>query len=259
MAPSCERPSFADDSIPKVTVGEVTALVLDLDEEPVVDVPITVCGVDLCSDLRETDQDGAAAVHLPSPVTKPAFKYGDGLRYGELALLLPEAEDGLDLGTLYLPALPAVGARIEPGMPATSGGATLTLPDDGVVTLEAFAPYDTPENQAFRAAELPPARFPDGLDHGAELERIFTLAPLGAELCPPAALSLPNSAGWEAGTEVEFLLQGFGVGLIEGDQPFAPYGEWQPIGTGVVTDDGDTLVLTEGGLPIISNVGVRRR
>jgi hypothetical protein len=218
-----------------------------------------VCGVDLCSDLRETDQDGAVAVHLPSPVTKPAFKFGDGLLHGELALLLPEAEDGLELGTLYLPALPAIGAPIEPGVPAESGGATLTLPEDGVMTLEAFAPYDTPENQAFRAAELPPARFPDGLDHGAELERVFTLAPLGAELCPPAALSLPNTAGWEPGIEVEFLLQGFGVGLTEGDQPFAPYGEWEPIGTGVVSEDGEILTVTEGGLPIISNVGVRRR
>jgi hypothetical protein len=259
MSPMCERPGFADDSWPKVTVGEVTATVLDLDGEPVVAAPVTVCGVDLCSDLRETDQDGAVAVHLPSPVTKPAFKFGDGLLHGELALLLPEAEDGLELGTLYLPALPAIGAPIEPGVPAESGGATLTLPEDGVMTLEAFAPYDTPENQAFRAAELPPARFPDGLDHGAELERVFTLAPLGAELCPPAALSLPNTAGWEPGIEVEFLLQGFGVGLTEGDQPFAPYGEWEPIGTGVVSEDGEILTVTEGGLPIISNVGVRRR
>jgi hypothetical protein len=99
-------------------------------------------------------------VFLPSAVTKPRSSTANGLLHGELALLLPDAEDGLDLGTLYLPALPAVGAPIEPGVPAESGGATLTLPSDGVVTLEAFAPYDTPENQAFRAAELPPARFP---------------------------------------------------------------------------------------------------
>jgi len=94
-APVCERPSFADDSLPKVTVGEITAIVLELDAAPVVEAPVTVCGVDLCSDLRKTNQDGEASVFLPSAVTKPAFKYGDGLLHGELALLLPDAEDGL--------------------------------------------------------------------------------------------------------------------------------------------------------------------
>jgi hypothetical protein len=197
-------------------------------------------------------------VRLSDPVRKPAFKYGDGLVHAELALLLPESEEDLDLGTLHLPALPAVGSPIEPGVPAESGGATLTLPAGGVLTLDAFAPYDSAENRAFRAAELPPELFPDGLDHGQELERVFALAPLGAELCPVATLSLPNAAGWDAGTEVEFLLQGFGVGLVEGDQPFAPYGDWEPFATGVVSDDGATLDMTDGGLPIISNVGVRR-
>lgn len=257
-APQCERPSFADESVPQVTVGKVTATVVDLDEAPVAATPIMVCGVDLCSDLGETDRNGEAAVRFTSPVRKPAFKYGDGLLYGELAILLPETEDDIDLGTVHLPALPAVGAPIEPEVPAESGGATLTLPEGGVLTLDAFAPYDTPENRAFRAAELPPELFPDGLDHGAELEQVFTLAPLGAELCPFATLSLPNSAGWDPGTEVEFLVQGFGVGLVEGDQPFAPYGDWEPVATGVVSDDGERLEMTDGGLPLISNVGVRR-
>jgi hypothetical protein len=251
-------PSYADASLPQVNVGPVVATVLDLDGSPVPDMPVTVCGVDLCSNLERTDEDGAVGVNLQSPVTKPAFKYGDGLTHAELALLFPPTTERLDLGTVYLPALPELGAPIEPGERAESGGATLTLAANGSLTLDAFEPYDTPEHRAFRAAELTPDRFPDGLGHGAALEVVFTLAPLGAVLCPAAALELPNSAGWDPGTQIEFLVQGFGVGVSEGDQPFAPYGEWQNVATGIVDDSSEHLVMTDGGLPIISNVGIRR-
>ena len=87
---------------------------------------------------------------------------------------------------------------------------------------------------------------------------MFTLAPLGGKLCPPAALELPNTAGWAAGTSVEFLLQGLDPGLVAGAQGFAPYGEWQPFATGEVDATGERLVVTDGGLPVISSVGVRR-
>jgi len=255
---SCEIPSYADATLASTMVGKVTIAVHDTDGAPVVDAPVTVCGVDVCSNLEHTDTDGVAVVNLRSAVTKPALKFGDGLAYAELAILLDHAEAGADFPDLTLPALPGDGAPISACATARSNGAELTLAPNATFTLDTLPPYATPDSRAFRAAELPPEQFPAGIEHGAELELIFTLAPLGAVICPPAELRLPNTAGWEPGTRVEFLVQGFGVGVEHGDQPFAPYGEWQSVATGVVDASGETLRTTSGGLPIISNVGVRR-
>ncbi len=255
---TCDTPSYADASLASGMVGKVTVTVHDTDGAPIVDTPVTVCGVDVCSNLEHTDEDGVAVVDLRSAVTKPALKFGDGLTYAELAILLDHAEAGADFPDLTLPALPVEGAPISACATSRSNGAELTLAQNATFTLDNLPPYATADSRAFRAAELPPERFPDGIEHGAPLERIFTLAPLGAVICPPAELRLPNTAGWEPGTRVEFLVQGFGVGLEDGDQPFAPYGEWQSVATGVVEADGETLRTTRGGLPIISNVGVRR-
>jgi hypothetical protein len=255
---TCDMPSFADPTLESVSVGKVTIAVHDTDGAVVVGTPVTVCGVDVCSQLEHTDSDGVAVVTLDSTVTKPALKFGDGLEYAELAILLDQPENGAHFSDLTLPALPAEGDPISACATARSNGVELTLAANATFTLDILPPYDTEGSRAFRAAELPPDRFPDGLDHGAGLERIFTLAPLGAVICPPAQLRLPNTAGWAPGTRVEFLVQGFGVGNEDGDQPFAPYGEWQRVATGVVAANGETLVTTSGGLPIVSNVGVRR-
>ena len=257
---SCEIPSYPDATLASVMVGKVTITVHDTDGVLVVGTPVTVCGVDVCSHLEHTDTDGVAVVNLMSAVKKPALKFGDGLVHAELAILLDDAEAGVVLPDLTLPALPAEGAPISACGTARSNGAELTLAPNATFTLDIFPPYDTADTRAFRAAELPPEQFPDGIDHGAGLERIFTLAPLGAVICPPAELRLPNVAGWAPGTRVEFLVQGFGF-LVQGfdvDQPFAPYGEWQSVATGVVDARGEMLRTTSGGLPIISNVGVRR-
>lgn len=255
---TCDATSYADASIPSVMVGKVTITVHETDGAPVVGTPVTVCGVDVCSNLEHTDPDGSASVKLTSAVTKPALKFGDGLAYAELAVLLDDAADGASFPDLTLPALPAEGSPIAACTTSRSNGVELTLAPNATFTLDQFPPYDTADSRAFRAAELPPDQFPDGIDHGAGLERLFALAPLGAVICPPAELRLPNVANWEPGTRVEFLVQGFGVGIEDGDQPFAPYGDWQSVATGVVDASGETLRTTHGGLPIISNVGVRR-
>jgi len=117
-------------------------------------------------------------------------------------------------------------------------------------------PYDTEDGQAFRAVEFPIDRVPAEVDHGHALELVFALAPLGATLCPPARLELPNSAGWAPGTAVEFLLEGFGVTDL---QFWAPYADWAVFATGEVDASGEKLVTLSDGLPLISNVGVRRR
>jgi hypothetical protein len=243
-----------DPSFPPLDVGAVKATILTTNEDPAVDAMLEVCGVNVCTKPVFADSDGNAAVFVDSPTQKPALKYGDALVYGEVAVLFDASPDGTDFGTLHTPKLPDTGSPIAPGAPAQSGGVTLTLAKNGSMTLDAIEPYDTADARGLRAAELPHDQWPAGLDHGAGLDLVFTLAPLGAKLCPPAALEVPNSAGWAPGTAVEFSVQGFDAGI----ELFAPYGEWQAVATGVVDDTGQRLVMTNGGLPVISNVGVRR-
>lgn len=257
--PECEKgPGYVDLSYPALEVGEVTATVLTPDGEPADKALVEVCGINVCTRPEYTDASGEISVSVEYPTQKPAFKYGDAYEYGELALLFPGEEGGTDFGTVYVPPLPAEGAPLVPGERAESGGVSVTLARDGRMELDAFAPYDTDEGRALRAAELPRNLWPEGLDHGADLELVFALAPMGARLCPSAALELPNSEGWQPGTEVEFYVQGLDAGNTEGAQLFAPYGEWQKIGTGSVDETGERLVLASNGLPVISNIGVRR-
>ncbi len=257
--PTCEPgPSYADPSLAAVEIGTVTARLVDLEGAPAADVLVTVCGVDVCSPPALSNGNGDVAAGLSSALKKPAFKYGDGFEYGRFALLLDPDPDGVDLGTVSLPRLPALGATLGPGTAAASGGVTLELSSNGSVDVDPLPPYDTPSGRAFRAAEFPITDLPGGLDHGAGLEVVFALAPVGATLCPAATLTLPNAAGWAPGTEVELLLEGLEVGQTEGEQPWAPYGEWAVFSDGVVDGSGDFITATDG-LPLISNLGVRRK
>lgn len=247
----CDTPDYEDETLPKISVGPVSVVLHDLDGAPIVGEPTFVCGAYVCGSPDKTVDDGSASPSLDIPAIKPALKVGDAVKYPELAILMDHPENGMNFPVITLPAFPSDGVELVPGSTVTSNGVALTLAGDTTfdTTLTVNGTLDP-----FAAVELPADRIPDGLDHGAGLERVFALAPSATVLCPPAGLSLPNSAGWDPGTAVEFLIQG--LGAVE--QPFAPYGDWQSIGTGAVDDSGTTLVLTSGGLPIIYTVGVRR-
>jgi hypothetical protein len=251
-----EGPNYYDETLPKQEVGALGARLLADGVEPAGDVLVFLCGVDVCSQPAFSDESGEVSVAFRTPVTKPAFKYGDGLEYAELALLIDDAESGRELGDLYLPRLPEAGSPIAPGRRSESNGVAIELAENTTTDLEdLLPPYDTPDGRAFRAVEIPLDQLPVGIDRGQELELVFGLAPLGAALCPAARLELPNSAGWAPGTEVEFLLEGFGVTDL---QFWAPYGEWAVFASGEVDASGEKLVTSGDGLPLISNVGVRR-
>jgi hypothetical protein len=251
-----DGPNYATDLTPE-DVGTVSATLLADGVTPAADVLVTVCGVDVCSRPAHSDADGEVSVTFDTPVSKPAFKYGDGLVYGEFALPLEDAAEGLELGELFLPRLPETGSPIAAGRRSESGGVAIELQDNATTDVdELLPPYDSEETSRFRATEVSIDDLPPGLDSGHGLELVFALAPLGATLCPAARLEVPNSAGWAAGTEVEFLLEGFGVTDL---QFWAPYADWAVFATGEVDASGERIVTTSEGLPLISNVGVRRR
>jgi hypothetical protein len=114
--------------------------------------------------------------------------------------------------------------------------------------------YPSPDEGTFRAAELPLDLAPAGLDAGEELDAIFALAPTGAVVCPPATVTLPNTPGYAPSTEVDLLIHGVDV-----DEEWAPYGGWRHVATGRVDETGERIETIDGGLPMISNVGVRAR
>jgi hypothetical protein len=253
-----EGPGYLDETITAQHVGPVRAVIFDTESSPVDEgLLVQVCGVNVGSNIcvnGEVTAAGRVEVATDNDIPKPAFKYGDGLAYGKLALLLPDPSDDVDFETLYLPRLPALGAALGAGQTSESGGVRIVVQPGTAIHVDPLF-YRTPEEQAFRAAELSPELFPPGLDRGTGLELVFTLAPLDMTFCPGAELQLPNTPGWAPGTEVELLLQGLDIDR----QPWAPYGEWAVFATGEVEAEGERIVTTEGTLPILSNVGVRRK
>jgi hypothetical protein len=253
-----DGPGYRDETVMPGHLGSVQAMVLDTDGAPVDQgILVQVCGVNVGSNLCINDAIGPnGAVSVPTDVEfpKPAFKYGDGLLFGKLAILIDVPSDGVDLGTLHLPRLPVTGAEMRAGATAESGGARLTLAADTFVEVDRLV-YRTADEQAFRAAALPIDLVSPELDGGAGLELLYTLAPIDTTFCPAATLELPNTAGWEAGTAVEFLLQGLDID----QQPWAPYGEWAVVATGEVDESGENLITTEGGVRLLGSIGVRRK
>jgi len=253
----CEDgPGYADAEVEARYVGPVRARILDTEgEPPSVDILAQVCGVNFGNNVcinGSVESDGSVVVPTDNEIPEPAFKYGDGLVYGKLAILLPEPADDLNLGSLVLPKLPSEGTPVSPGGRTVSNGVGLELETGTEIDLDPLF-YRTPEEQAFRATELDRDLIPAGVDHDNDLEQLFLLAPLDMSFCPPAKLDFPNSRGFAAGTEVEFLLEGFDID----EQPYAPYGDWAVVAEGVVDASGERIVTTSGGFPILSNVGVR--
>ena len=247
-----DGPGYGDGNV-LVDSGSVRATIVDADGAPVVDLMVFVCGTRVCSMPEYTDADGAVTIASPEPMEKPAFKYGDGLEVGRFAALLSENAGETDLGTIGTPRLPASGARLTRGTTVESGAVRLTLAEDAVVEVLPID-YPEPDDRAFRAAELPLELAPPGLDAGEGLDAIFALAPTGAVVCPAASIELPNTPGYDPGTTVDILVHGTDV-----EEQWVPYGGWRTVATGRVDETGERIETIEGGLPVISNVGVRAR
>lgn len=256
---TCEDgPGYRDETVTPGHLGGVQAVVLDEAGGPADEgLLVQVCGVNVGTNLcvnGAVGENGEVAVATDYDFPKPAFKYGDGLLFGKLSILLDVPAESVDLGTVHLPRLPAAGAPVLAGETAESGGARLTLAAGTEVKVDKLV-YRTAEEQAFRAAALPSDLVSPEVDRGAGLELLYTLAPVDMTFCPGATLELPNTAGWEPGTDVEFLLQGLDID----QQPWAPYGEWAVVTTGEVSEDGEHVVTTGDGVRILGSIGVRRR
>ncbi len=252
--PQCEVPEFEDDSA-ELPFDELRAQVVDVAGDGIADLLAQVCGTNRC--LFGSTDDTGFVLHTGSPgedLSRAAFKYGDGLEYAQFAYLLPE-EPTHELGSQATIALPSVSSadEFEAGATVSSSGATLTLAGNADIQLDLLS-FPEDRDHRFVAVEMPERSWPDAVtSHDLGLGMLYVLGPLKTELCPAAALTLPNSPEWDPGAEVEFLLH-----ITDTSNHWGLYGEWAVVATGVVSDDGETIVTDESsGIPQLGALGVR--
>jgi hypothetical protein len=187
---------------------------------------------------------------------KPAFKYGDGKTHAKFALpLRGDSPINVDLGEQRTVAFdpPESGAELLPGKVASSRGVELRLASDSNPVKPDPFDFGTPDLRKFRAAAVSTQDAPAAVDASLGFGILYALTPSGAELCPPATLTVPNSANFPAGNAVEVYLHG-----IEVNEAWAPYGGWAKVSDGTVSADGKTISTAEGGgIPALSVIGVR--
>lgn len=250
----CEGPGYYAAS-PAVNVVHVSATVVDENGTPVPDMLAQACGVNVCVN-GVTNGSGVVVIDTNSQEVKPAFKYGDGKTHAKFALLLGgDSPVSVDLGQQRTVAFdpPASGAELSPGKVASSRGVDLLMAADSNPVKPDPFDFDTPDLRKFRAVEVSTQNAPAAIDRSLGFGILFALTPSGTELCPPAKLTIPNTAGYPAGSAVEVYLHGIDVA-----EDWAPYGGWAKVSDGTVAADGITISTAEGGgLPALSVIGVR--
>jgi hypothetical protein len=253
-AHKCEGPGYYQET-PEVNVLHISATVVDEHGRPVPNMWAYACGTNVCI-KGTTDTNGKVFIDTDSQQVKPAFKYGDGRTHAKFALLLAGDQPvNIDLGEqrTVTYARAASDDVLTPGSTASSAGVELRLAADANPVEPDPFDYDTDDRRMFRAAAVPTQNLPAAVPTSLGFGMLFALTPSGTELCPPAALTVPNSANYPAGSLVEIFLHG--TDILES---WAPYGGWAKVSDGVVSEDGNTVSTVEGGgLPALSVIGIR--
>jgi hypothetical protein len=144
-----------------------------------------------------------------------------------------------------------MGTAFTTGGNAVSGGVTLAIPAGCVVTVDMLN-YETADSQLFRAVQIPvskemPVIMPSGLTIGI----LIGVAPLETTFCPAVGVTVPNTAGWPAGTAVEFYLHG-----VDTFEEWSVYGGWTKVSDGAVSADGTSVSTTGAGFPVLETFAV---
>jgi len=250
----CRGPGYYE-ATPKVQVLHISATVVDENGNPVPNMWAYACGTDLCI-KGTTDETGIVVIDTDQQQVKPAFKYGDGRTHAKFALLLSgDSPIDVDLGEQRTVTFARAesDAELAPGLTASSLGVELRMGADANPVEPDPFDYDSDDRRKFRAAAVATQNAPAAVDASLGFGMLYALTPSGTELCPPAALTVPNSANFPAGSAVEVFLHG--IDILES---WAPYGGWAKVSDGVVSEDGKTVSTTEGGgLPALSVIGIR--
>ncbi len=245
---ACPYPEGVETSPQPTTVTQVIGVVLDADGEPLAGAEVQVCGKDLCL-YGDTDGDGSFVVVNDSDqeLDTPVVKAGDGIALAKLGFALPAADEEVEARTI---ALADSGTAMVAGAVAEADGVTLTLADDGAVALN-LLDFGDPGEDSFRAAVFP-LDLVDIVAPGEGFDMVVALGPYETRFCPPAQLTVPNDAELPAGSAVDIYLYGLQIG-----DSFVPYGTWDKIADGVVSDDGSTISTDAEAIPVLGPIGIR--
>ena len=246
----CDAPGYHGTRDP-TNIERVDATLLDPSGAPVAHSLLQVCGIDQCFALQTNDA-GRVTITPPAPLIRPAFKYGNGDDYAELAAALgPTAHQ--DLGEITAWPLPsyADGAAFPKRGTLRNGEVTLFI--EGEVTFDHLT-YPDDAQLVFRTVPIPLEQSQLAVDPSLGFELMYGLAPLGSTFCPAVRASLNNTLAWAPGTEVEVFIQG-----LEAAENWAPYGEWLKVAIARVAPDGASIDTTSGGIPILSSIALRRK
>lgn len=251
---TCEPPNPAHEEIIYTVGGNVTGEVLDQSGNAAESIVTDVCGTNICL-YGSADANGQFNVDGgDTDIDDVRLLYGDGKRFAKMGARLPNCDaascNGPAVGTINTINLPAFseGAPMAPGMDASQGGATLSIPADACIKHDLLL-YGEESERGFRATLIDydtsnlvlPAVDQANLGGGVVL---IATAPINTVVCPAAALSFDNIANWTDGAEVEIYFHGTRI-----YDHYAPYGEWTKIGEGTVsgttvtTKDGDEIEM----------------
>jgi len=254
-APACTPTSSCDPaSGGEQCVTTVDATLVDPSGKPVAGVPVFTCGTNLCTEPHPTAADGHARVAACLDFAAPALKIFDDPAWVPFATLLEGAGPSFTFAQVILAPLPAQGTPLAKGH-NTSAGVSLDVTGTPSFDFE----HMSAASRGFRAASVTPGWYANtGLDTAAQhIQIVWGLAPLNTKLSPAATLTVPNSAGWTAGAQVDVFLDGTDTTTAT---PPAPWGTWGPIGTAHVSADGTTISTDPGagnGLPEVAMVGLK--
>jgi hypothetical protein len=231
-----------------VQLGTVSGQIVDENGAPTSAGLVQVCGKDICINARVGD-DGVLAQSVDQLLEDPACKFGDGLTWAKLAVPVVAGDNAL--GTLATVRLPdfADAAALRPGEAASSGGVTLTLDPSAHVNVDGLT-YVDESQQGFRAVALPDRAL---TQLNQDFVAAYALSPVETRICPSPSLSIENAAQLAPGAGLELYILGFDVA-----EPWAPYGAWQKVGDGQVSDDGKTLEFPDG-LPLLTAIGIKEK
>jgi hypothetical protein len=242
------------------TTANVVAAVVDETGAPAGDVVTYVCGINLCSDPKKTDVGGKVSITSTLSFKGPAFRYGDGVTYAELAVPLTMTSTDLTaggavLGTGKLSDKP--GEALTAGASATSGDVQIAVPAGAAIGIDTLV-YGTADQQKLRTVSIPLTNLGPVLAAAAlgsvpaGFALVYGVSPAETTFCPAVQVSvtLPhktttqaNDLGWAPGTAVEFWVTTIDVG-----QTYAPYAGWAKMSDGTVSSDGATVTTSSGAV-----------
>lgn len=262
--PKCPGPGYHEAATPQ-QVDSVTARVIDTSGSGVANIQATVCGIDICI-YGSTDGQGnvqtcddtlgvcTPGIKPGKAIKKPAFKFEIGATHVKWAIPLPSGATHAfgDVTTVKFPDI-STGQDLTPGAELTSSGVTLSIPPDADIKIDILT-YEDPAQRKYRAVEVPVASAPS-VATGQSFVMIFGTTPVDTHFCPPAKLSVPNSASLPAGTAVEFWAHG-----VDAIEEWAPYAGWAKVSDGAVSADGTMVVTSDGqGVPLLGVFGIKQK